>query len=202
MSDVADSVSQLAAWLPRARALITQPDADGQAGGGQPGSAPPWNPAAAAAYFDAHAAIRAIERQFRTAVTGSPGDPRGWSHANLARALDAIERLSHAMPQDHLREDGKPCRCDYCRAVRDLDHATTAIQQLPAIDEQERPQRVPSPCPYCGLAMLRAWPRSRRVACVRLGACEDGDGNQPAGRMAYSRLDGSPVIEWADGLVT
>lgn len=202
MTDLSQACDELAAALPRAAALIADPDTDGTPGGGKPGSAPPWNPAAANAYFDAHAVIRDTERLFRLVVTGSSGDPRPWSDKATMAALDAIENLGYAMPQDHPRAAGKRCRCAYCTAVANLTRAATAILQLAAIDEQERPQRVSSCCPYCGFAMLRVFPRSGRVACLRGGVCQDAAGNPPAGTMGRSQLDGTACITWQDGLVT
>jgi hypothetical protein len=50
--------------------------------------------------------------------------------------------------------------------------------------------------------MLMARVRERQVTCLKAD-CTDSDGNHPIGRMGYSPVDQvTPVIEWADGLVT
>lgn len=201
MTSLSEACADLGPLLRTAAALLGEPDADGTRGGSKPGSTPPWNSQAAAAWGTAHALIRDTEQILAQAVTGRARPRRGWSDRNTARALEAIGRLGCAMPQEHSRA-GKPCRCEYCRAVRDLNGCVTAILQLPAIDEAERPQRIPAPCPYCTCPMLSALVRDRLVTCLK-GDCTDSDGSHPVGRMGYSPVDQvTPVIEWADGLVT
>lgn len=213
MTALAEACADLATWLPRAGALITEPDTDGTTGGGKPGSSPPWNPAAAAAYFDAAPFLRGLEASARLAVTGHPGPARGGSDGNTRAALAALRRFSYPLQRIHddaPREfDGQgrmlPCRCAFCRAGQHAERLAAAIQRLPAIDEDdaERWQRITgSVCPFCGLGMLRAQVRARRLTCLRYGSCTDSNGRHPVGEMTRSRLDGSPVIEWADGLVT
>ena len=86
-------------------------------------------------------------------------------------------------------------------AARDLAARVREIQQLPALDELERPQRVELACPYCQMHMMRLFPRAATVVCLRGGfACWDGDGNPPLGRAEIGRL--GPCVIWADGLVT
>jgi hypothetical protein len=190
MTGLAEACAGLARWLPAAAALIAQPDADGTAGGGKPGSRPPWNPAAADAKTGADEGVRRLEASLRLAVTGGPGPRRGGSDGNTAAAITAIGNLGTAVTD-----------AAAAQAARIVDRWTAAIEQLPAIDEAERPKKVAGACPYCGCPMLRAWVRDRRVTCLKAD-CADGDGSHPEGRMDYGRLDGSPVIEWADGLVT
>jgi hypothetical protein len=74
------------------------------------------------------------------------------------------------------------------------------IQQLPAIDEMERPQRVSAECPYCRFPMMTLYPKSGRVTCLRYGTCFDGDGNHPVGTAERGRL--GPCVVWADGFVS
>jgi hypothetical protein len=106
--------------------------------------------------------------------------------------LASIVRLSYAVAEGEQRQ-----------AVIAVTCWTTAILQLPAVDEAERPQRVPADCPYCGFGMMRVFPRSGTVACLRgAGACQDSDGNPPLGVMGRSALNGEPMIKWRDGLVT
>ena len=78
-----------------------------------------------------------------------------------------------------------------------LDGIARALQ----LDEAERAQKVPACCPYCAFPMLRVYPRSGRVACLRGGyACLDANGNAPVGHTEIGRL--GPCIIWADGLVS
>lgn len=190
MTALADAVADLRPLIPVAAALITEPDAQGFAGHAQPASAPPWNTAAANALTDAHAAVRAIEAGMRYEVTGTV-TVRGGSDANTDAALDAIEALGEAV-----------CDAIAQSAAKTLAQLATAILMLPAVDLEERPQRITAPCPYCGRPMLRVYPRSGRLTCLAFGSCEDTDGRHPVGQIGRSGLDGSPVIQWADGLVT
>jgi len=196
MTSLPDACDDLRQWLPAAAELLAEPDTDGTSGGGKPGSSPPWNPAAAGAYFGAHATIRDTEQLLRYVVTGASAEPRPWSEVHTAAALTAIERLAAAAPYDHVQ-----------RAAGALMTAVTAILQLAAIDEAERFIRLTDArCPYCGpkgfTGSLRASLRTGRIACIRYGACKDSDGNTPTGLMGRSQLDGTPRITWQDGLVT
>ena len=185
---LAASCAAIAVLLPAARALMAAPDHDGATGGGKPGSRPPWNPAAASAAMDAHEGLRRLEASLRRDVTGHPGRRRGGSDANTAAALKAIEALGHAVTASAMAE-----------AARILDRWSRQIQELPAVDEAEHAQKIPAPCPYCGFAMLRVYPREGRVTCLRKGACFDADGRHPVGTMEVGRL--GPQVRWNDGLV-
>lgn len=185
-----ESCASLAGWLPVAAALIAEPDADGVTGTGQPGSRPPWNSAAASAVTDAREGVRRLEASMRLAVTGRTGSARGGSDANTAAAIKAIEALGHGVAPDAAAQ-----------AARILGRWSTAIQQLPAVDEIEPWRRIPATCPYCGFGMLRVAPRSGQVTCLRHGVCLDSDGRHPVGRMDVSALTGEPLIRWNDGLV-
>jgi hypothetical protein len=191
VTDLAEVCAELRRWLPAAALLLTEPDADGSTGTGQPGSSPPWNSSAANAYFDAHALIRETEQLFRMIISHHGGDDRSWSAGSTSRALAAIERLGSVLPRDRVS-----------RAARELTGAVTAILQLAAVDEAERAQRVTAECPYCKFGMMRVFPRSGTVTCLRMGACTDADGNHPLGIMGRSQLDGAPRVTWQDGLVT
>lgn len=189
-ADLAQSCADLRHWLPVAQALITEPDTDGTTAGGKPGSSPPWNPSAATAAMDAHEGLRRLEASLRYAVTGHPGTRRGGSDANTAQAIAAIENLGEAVTV-----------AASVQAARILDAWSRQIQQLPAIDEAERWQRVAgAACPYCGNTMLRLSPRAGRVTCLRFGVCLDADGKHPVG-FVQQGLDGEPMVAWADGLV-
>ena len=181
---VRDAVDELTRWLPAAQALTTTPDADGTRSRGQPSSRPPWNAAAAMVLLDAVEGARRLEAAWRS------GRRRPVSATGAV--LASIVRLSYAVTEDEQHQ-----------AMILVSRWTTAILQLPAVDRAERPLRVAAQCPYCGTGMLRVFPRSGRVTCLLAGApCADADGNPPAGMMGRSGLDGSPVITWADGLVT
>ncbi len=190
MTALADAVADLRPLIPVARALITEPDAQGFAGHAQPASAPPWNSAAANACTDIHAAVREIEADLRYQVTGSTL-VRGGSEANTYAALDAVLKLGEAA--NEVTADD---------AARILAHLADAVLMLPAVDLEERPQRVRAECPYCERTMLRVLPRSGEVTCLGWGSCFDADQRHPKGMIGRSRMDGSAVIEWADGLVT
>jgi hypothetical protein len=189
VSPLADACDDLARWLPRAAALTAAPDTAARTrASGKPGSRPPWNPQAAMALLDALAAIADTEALLRLLVTGRAGRRRPASATGPA--LDAIASLGHGVAQDRARD-----------AARELSARAREIQQLPALDEIERPQRVELACPYCRMHMMRLFPRAATVVCLRGGfACWDGDGNPPLGRAEIGRL--GPCVVWSDGLVT
>ena len=188
---LAEACALIAECLPVALQLVTEPDADGTTGTGQPSSRPPWNQAAASAAMDAHEGLRRLEASLRLAVTGHTGPRRGGSDASTAAAIAAIEALgngvtAHAMAQ----------------AAKILDKWSRQIQELPAVDQAEPWRRIAATCPYCKFDMLRVRPRSGEVTCLRYGACRDMDGRHPAGHLDASRLTGDWGIRWNDGLVT
>lgn len=189
-ADLGEQCASLAGWLPVAAALIAEPDADGATGGGQPGSRPPWNSAAASALTDAAEGVRRLEASLRLAVTGHTGRRRGGSDANTEMAIKAIEALGYAVAPD-----------DAAHAARILERWSRQIRELPAVDDAEPWRRIPATCPYCGFGMLRVAPRSGQVTCLRYGACLDSDGRHPLGHVDVSALTGEPLIRWADGLV-
>lgn len=185
-----ESCADLRHWLPIAQELTTEPDQDGTATGGKPGSRPPWNPSAANAAMDAHAGLRRLEASMRLAVTGHTGTMRGGSDGNTSAAIAAIEALGNALSVEAMTV-----------AAHVLDRWSVAIQQLAAVDKVERWQRVQgAACPYCGNTMLRLSPRAGRVTCLRFGACFDGDGQHPVG-FVQQGLDGTPLVAWSDGLL-
>ncbi len=185
---LAEACGDLRRVLPEAGARIAYPDSDGTRTRHQPGSSPPWNGAVAAALFDALEGIRQLAVAYRLQVAGrhTPRRPMSATGATLTEIIS----LSYAVA---------PGERD--QAVIMLNRWTTAILQLPAIDEQERPQRVASPCPYCGFGMLRVFPRSGRVTCLRYGACFDGDGNHPVGMVEVGRVSAEPLLVWRDGKI-
>jgi len=187
MSPFSEACDGAREYLPVAAALVAHPDTGAVTRGGRPGSRPPWNQAAANAEHDGLAVIADVHAMFTLIVTGHT-PPRPPASAT-GRVLAAIVRLSHAVPQDRVRQ-----------AERDLFRCWHAVRVLAAVDEDERPQRVGAQCPYCGVPMMMLYPRSGRVTCMRAGACFDADGRHPVGTAEAGRL--GPCIVWADGLVS
>jgi hypothetical protein len=188
-ADVRDACAELETWLPRAQVLTTQPDTSTRTRG-QPSSRPPWNGQVAMVLFDALEGIRQLKAELISETSSRLTERPPMSQTGST--LTAITRLVEAVPEASQRG-----------VVVMVTRWTLAIMQLPAIDEAERPLRVAAECPYCGFGMLRVFPRSGRVACLRgAGGCSDVDGNPPVGLMGRSELDGTPCIAWSDGLVT
>lgn len=191
MTALADACAELAAWLPAAEALIAQPDTQPHAGRAQPSSKPPWNQAAADALLTACQGVIELEATW----LGRPRRPI----AHTGTVLVSIVRLSYALPDcppaeydEHGRP--RPCQCERCRAIRDLNRWVTVIMQLPAIDEAEPPKRPPVPCPRprCGRRMLRWWPREKKIVCL---------GCMLQAVATEGQLSGEPMLLWEDGLV-
>ena len=190
VSEIAEAATDLGPLLITVAALIGQPDTDGSTGaGGKPGSRPPWTPAAAAAFYDAHAAIRETETVFRFIVTGHSGPPRSWSDGNTTRALAAIVSLSHAVPHDHVK-----------RAARDLAARRDRHHAAPRSGRGGTGAADPGSVPVLRVRDVVGVSAEGLVACLRGGVCRDGDGHPPRGRAVPGRL--GPCIEWNDGLVT
>ena len=189
MTALADACADYAAAVPLAQALIAVPDTDGSSGRGQPSSRPPWNPAAATALLDALEGARQLEAAWRSQTAGRPVPRRAMAHTGAV--LASLLRLAHAAEDDEERQ-----------AVTLLTRWTTAILQLPAVDREERPQRVAACCPYCGFHMLRLYARAGRVTCLRYGACFDSDGLHPVGHADRNRITGDGEVVLHDGLVT
>lgn len=179
MSDVAQACTDLAAWLPAAAELITEPDTHGTPVRSEPQSKPPWNAAIANAVYDVHAAVRAIEQDLRSTVTGTLLR-RGGSDANTLKAIDAIRNLAQAADAE-----------DDVAAM--LGRLLTPILQHPAVDLEEPPQRPAVACPRCQRRMLRYRPRSGELACL---------GCQRKAALSTGRVSGEPLLEWDDGEVT
>ena len=195
-AEVREACGELEPWLPVAQALTTQPDTDGTRSHGKPSSRPPWNAAAEYALMDALEGLRRLRADLLFEVTG-----RRMALAPMAATgatLTAIVNLSEAV-DGHVQREG----------VVLISRWTKTILQLPAIDKDERWEKVRGgDCPYCkpqGFANTLWWKsRSGLVACFRgYGSlCTDANGLPPVGLMGRSGLDGTPVIAWSDGLVT
>jgi hypothetical protein len=187
LSEARDALTE---WLPLAHAIIAIPDTSARTrASGRPGSRPPWNQANANAEMDTLATIADILADFRYTVTGRTG-PRPPASAT-GPSLDLIVSLGHAVPQHQRRA-----------AERNLMRCVIVIQQLPAVDQDERPQRIPgAPCAYCRIPMLMTLPKAGIVYCKLGGAaCWDSNGDPPRGHVTVGRL--GACVEWADGLVT
>lgn len=189
-ADLAEACNDLTQWLPVARTLITEPDITTSTGHVKPGSRPPGNWAVFTLYADVITGIRDIEQELRQTVTGRNQRRQSWSDQATINAIDAVAKLAQAAPEH-----------DVTSAARTISSWITTFLQLPAVDIEERPQRVRSACPYCEFGMLSLRPRSGEITCLRHGVCFDSAGEHPRGELvAYS--DGSAAISWKDGKVT
>jgi len=189
-ADLDDACSDLAQWLPQAAALTASPDtAPGPGTRTAPGSHPPWNTEVAGLVYEIQAGLGDVAAGFRQTVTGTltPRPP----YRATGTVLRAISSLGTAVSSDQAQA-----------AARQLGNWITAITQLPAIDVEERPRKIRSACPFCGIGMLRLLPRSGRVTCLRYGACTDSNGGHPEGVLAVSAINGEPRIFWKDGKTT
>ena len=163
----------------------------------QPRSAPPWNPAVANAILDAHAAIRQAEAELQVDVTGRPrAVPRAATEQDTLKALASIPALAAGAGRD-LRD----------LVIRKINRVTTALRQLPAIDDAPVWQRLsPGPggmppiCPYCENYTLAYAVQSGMIMC-RFPGCTDDDGNVPQASMEEGRYTSKPLLAWADGRV-
>jgi hypothetical protein len=203
MTDLADACAELERWMDEARGLLHQPDVgEGRAGGSYgrlheaPGSAAPWNVAAADAYLAAFFGIRQLEDEWRQ-LRGLNPKRRGGSDGNTGKCLAQLPAMESAVPAAVAKE-----------GQQRISGWITRIRQLKAIDEAPRWVRlrpggdgVPPACPHCQGLGLRLAEGRYVVACFTPG-CEDLDGNQPLGLLGFSSIDGSPCLKWHDGLVT
>lgn len=194
MSALADAITDVTQWLPRAAALTAEPDTAPTGPGGKPGSRPPWNSQAANALWDALAVIAETRAMFAYLVHGRV--VQAYPYAATGAALEAIGRLGEAVPPDRARQ-----------AVRELLRAVHVIQVLPAIDREERWEKLRASadgqrpvCPHCGQDDLRVTVRAGLVACVTVD-CADGDGNRPVASMMLGAISGTPMVVGADGTV-
>lgn len=194
-ADLAEQLAALRIWLPWAHMLARHPDVDGTVGHAQPASRIPGNQQA----FDVHTTITEglarLEASMRLSAGLTAGPRRGGAYECTLTALKAIENLSPAVTTR-----------DHAQAARILAWWVRQIQALKAVDLYEAARRYEgAECPYCHYGMLIVRPREGRVACPRYSAgecCGDGNGQQPVGFVDTSRLNGSAVIRWQDGLVT
>lgn len=197
------------AGLPTIGWLVVDQDIEPSVGrSGVPAARTPGNTAALNAQLDAHEMIRRLEAALRLAVAGHAGRARGGSDGNTIAALKSIQNLGAALPQEV--RDGKGRLVWPCQelAARVVERATSVIGQLPAVDEVPKwtkirpgPGGMPPRCPNCGTFSLRVALASGVVVCV-YPDCTDLDGHKPPqARMDISKIDGSAVLVWRDGLV-
>ena len=180
MTSVAEACSDLAQWLPRAAALIPQPDIRPAAGRTAPHSRPPWNSEAAGTVHEIIGTLADLRQEFGHAIHGRYND-RDPAYRHAGRTLRAIERLAAGAGARAERE-----------AALIVDACVTRIMQLPAIDLEPAWRRIPAPCPRCGRPMLRACVRDGRVACL---------GCQARGQMMPGTVSDG-YIRWDDGTLT
>ena len=189
MSDLSEVCADLATWLPHGAALVASQDTQPSTGRTQPASRPPWNPAAAAAVYDALETIRRTHQELAENIAERPVQRKAIRFTG--QSLTAIQRLAEATDQQQIKT-----------ITQRLARHVTAIRQLPAIGEDEPWTRIQgATCPYCGMQMLLAAMQSARVTCLRFGACFDADGNHPRGVMEQGAASSQPLIAWADGTI-
>ena len=175
----ADACADLAAALPQAAALLTEPDRDGTTLRGKPGSRPPWNSEAANALFDALEGMLRLEASLRYAINGHPGTRRPYSQT------DATLRTVASMANG-LNDDGRQL------VVRVITRWTTSIEQLPALDRAPKWDRMREPCPACQTRWFYA---ARSSGAVRCAYADCG----VSGRLETGRF--GPQVLWSDGTV-
>ena len=220
--DIRAAGDELLKVLTLAEVLVTR--TDHHPGGPAPGGGPaesgwPGNTQAANVVMDAHAGVRALEREMRVAVSGTI-ITRGGSDANTAIAVAQIAAMSIAAGDEHR-----------ALAMRLIHGWTVAGQRLPAVDEAARwvrirlvtrcpacraklpppPQRcsecgelppLPPACPYCKTYNLRLAEGAYVVACFHPDCPERKDGRRPQARLDLSALPPhEPVLRWQDGII-
>jgi len=156
-------------------------------------SQPPWNAPAAYAITSLHALSRRMERDLREDRGLSPL-PRGGSHANTRKALEAV--VVHAEVVD----DFMVRLC-----TRELDRwwrsASIALNEIEVPKRLPRSPGKPEPrCPFCNGTTLRVKIMENDIRCIS-PKCIDADGNKPVARMEYSVIAGDYVVRWQDGII-
>jgi hypothetical protein len=190
--------------------LVPIPDAPGVALGRPetgPASTPPWNAAAAYAHYDLAETARRMEVSLLNQVEGHrPRLRRGGSTSSTYAALRTVGVLL-----------GRVEKGDVARAAGILLRVAAETQRLAAVDTITRWVRIrPSPghrpplCPYCRTYSLRNAEGTYQVMCFgwvrdpKSGEqvqCTDSDGRRPKAHLDISRIDGTPVLAFNDGLV-
>jgi hypothetical protein len=190
--------------------LVPIPDAPGVALGRPetgPASTPPWNAAAAYAHTDLAEVARRLEVSLLNQVEGhKPRARRGGATSSTYAALRAVGVLL-----------GRVEKGDAARAAGILLRVAAETQRLNAVDTITRWVRIrPSPghrpplCPYCRTFSLRRAEGTYSVMCFgwvrdpetgEQQPCTDSDGQRPKAQLDISRLDGTPVLAFRDGLV-
>lgn len=196
--DVAVLIQELLPLLDQLRELVpeqvTDPSRGTPARREIAGSPAPWHPEAGVLLYLVAEEARRLEASLRLEVTGHTGPRRGGSDTNTGLALGAIANLVHAVPDDHAQA-----------AARIVGRWIRQARQVADIGLEERwtpvpapPGKLPPPCPYCRTYSLRVAIRAGLIGCINRG-CEDSQGTRPHGRLERSRLNGDPMIIWADG---
>lgn len=193
---VRDVCDQLAAYLPRLKALLPEPDAPaGYAATGMTGGlahAPlPGNAPALLALMGIHGVARWWEAMLLYHLgAADPWGRRGGNAGNTLAALEAIVKLAGGADDDVLQ-----------MLLSDLGRAEADAGVLPAIDEAQRWRRIRNhPCPYCDCLYLevllgRDGQPASHIECHAAASigCRDGNGRRPAATLTING------IQWADG---
>lgn len=161
----------------------------------------PWNDSYAVLVMDLHAMARELELKMledlrrRTQPHRSPvRATRGGSSDNTKLALTSVSRLSHAMPDQMVRDAIHSVTTWVWRA----EVALSIIEQprhLPREVGQSEPR-----CPWCTYQTLRLHPSSWQVGCIN-PACQDNTGQRPIGQLSYNPETLLAEILWRPGAI-
>lgn len=197
MDEIAVLAAELTGLIDRLRDLLPEPVVDPTQGSAQhhkiSGSPAPWHAEAGPVYMTIHAGVRDLEQDLRYRITGRLGE-RGGSDVNTVRALRAIVRLAHGVPEDVAQEAA--ARLDgwirEAKSIRDIaEHEKYVPLHVPR-------GQLPPACPYCKTYSIRIAKQSGRVVCAN-ARCEDSNGDRPHGTIDRNAITGDGVIAWADG---
>jgi hypothetical protein len=193
---LAEAIRDAEALLPQLQSLLPEPDArgprTGTIGRHVPESSPPWNSAAADAYWNLWHGPGVLINYLRGELGMHPltDPPRG------AEGLAALRDLTTSVVRDVQRT-----------VLRKLERWADLARRIPAIDESEPwvpvpavPDSRPPTCPYCGTFGLRMQRRRGQVRCTMPG-CTDGEGNSTRARMEPGRMSGEARLVFGDGMM-
>lgn len=190
---LAEALRDVETLLPQLQRLLAEPDSPGPhtgtIGRHPPESAPPWNQAAADAYWNLWHGPGFLVNHLR-AELGMHLLPAPTG----AKALEMIADLSASVVRDTQRF-----------VLRKLERWADLARRIPAIDESEPwvpvpaiPGGRPPACPYCQTYGLRMQRRRGQVRCAMPG-CVDSDGNSTRARMEPGRMTGEARLIFGDG---
>jgi len=156
-------------------------------------SQPPWNAAVAFSLLDLHQLARETEAVFRR-YASQPVRPRGGSDKNTRLALEAVNRLSDAVPDIVVEEADRDLN-SWIRKSRVVLGELELPQRLPRLPGQNEPA-----CPFCNRRSLRMFPLKGAIVCI-LPLCKDEDGRKPVARMEFSKFTQNWELVWQDSVV-